>query len=114
MLVWIDVNDLALSLFRSLSVPETGNHRFLITASSYCNQEIADIVRSSLPEQAHKIPLGEPGRRLADTHYSTDSSRAQKILGVKFKSLGESIVPLAKQLYEIEAKEGVKMNGTIE
>ena len=63
-------------------------------------QEIADIIRAQLPER-HQAPLGEPGKRLAHTHYSCDSSKAERVLGLKLKGLKESIVPLAEQLYDM-------------
>lgn len=72
----------------------------MVTQASYDTQEIADIIRAQLPDR-HLAPLGEPGKRLAHTHYSCDSSKAQKVLGVRFKGLKESIVPLAEQLYDM-------------
>ena len=101
--VWIDVEDLAETSLKALTFPETKHERFLVTQGSYDTQEIADIIRRRIPE-THRAPLGEPGKRLADTHYSCDSSKAQRVLGVKFRRLEESIVPLAKQLYVLEGR----------
>lgn len=102
-IVWIDVEDLAETSLKALTFPGTKHERFLVTQGSYDTQEIADIIRRRIPE-THRAPLGEPGKRLADTHYSCDSSKAQRVLGVKFRGLEESIVPLAKQLYELEGR----------
>lgn len=99
--VWIDVEDLATASLKSLELSASGHERFLLTQSSYDTQEIADIIRDKLPEK-RRAPVGKPGDRIADTHYSCDSSKAQKVLGVKLKSLEESIVPLAQQLYGME------------
>lgn len=74
-----------------------------MTQGSYDTQEIADIIRGRFSEK-HRAPLGEPGKRIADTHYSCDSSKAQRVLGVKFRGLEESIVPLAEQLYDLETR----------
>jgi nucleoside-diphosphate-sugar epimerase len=101
--VWIDVEDLAETSLKALTFPEIKHERFLVTQGSYDTQEIADIIRRRLPE-THKAPVGEPGERLAHTHYSCDSSKTQRVLGVKFRGLEESIVPLAEQLYELEAR----------
>ncbi|KAJ5768751.1 hypothetical protein N7520_003310 [Penicillium odoratum] len=98
--VWIDVEDLAETSHRALTFPGTGHERFLVTKSSYDTQEIADIIRAELPDR-HTVPTGDPGRRSADTHYSCDSSKAETILGVKFRGLQDSIVPLARQLYDM-------------
>ncbi|CAG8238966.1 unnamed protein product [Penicillium salamii] len=99
--VWVDVEDLAETTLRTLTYSGTGHERFLVTEGSYDTQEIADIVRSRLPE-TQRVPLGEPGKRIADTHYSCDSSKAQQVLGMKFRALEESIVPLARQVYDME------------
>lgn len=103
-IVWIDVEDLAETSLKALTFPETKHERFLVTRGSYDTQEIADIIRRRLPEM-HRAPLGEPGNRLAYTHYSCDSSKTQRVLGVKFRGLEESIVPLAEQLYGMEKRQ---------
>ncbi|KAJ5761760.1 uncharacterized protein N7511_005142 [Penicillium nucicola] len=99
--VWIDVEDLAETSLKSLIFSGTGNERFLVTQGSYDTQEVADIIRSGVQDR-NRAPVGEPGKRIADTHYSCDSSKAQELLGVKFRTLKESIIPLAHQLYEME------------
>ncbi|RJE27644.1 Male sterility protein [Aspergillus sclerotialis] len=100
--VWTDVEDLSLISLRSLTYPLSSHERFLTTEGSYDTQEIADIVRAQLPDKQGRIPVGEPGKRIADTHFSCDSAKVQKVLGVKFRKLEDSIVPLAKQLYALE------------
>ncbi|KAJ5533717.1 hypothetical protein N7494_010269 [Penicillium frequentans] len=99
-IVWIDVEDLAETSRKVLIFPATGHERFLVTQSSYDTQEIADIIRTELPER-HRVPTGQPWRRSSNTHYSCDSSKTETILGVKFRGLKESIVPLAHQLYDM-------------
>ncbi|KAJ6130951.1 hypothetical protein N7523_001411 [Penicillium sp. IBT 18751x] len=98
--VWIDVEDLATASLKSLEFSTDGHQRFLLTQSSYDTQEIADIVSERLPES--RTPVGSPGSRIADTHYSCDSSKAKRVLGLRFKSLEEAIIPLARQLYAME------------
>jgi nucleoside-diphosphate-sugar epimerase len=100
-IVWIDVEDLAETTLRTLSFSGSSHERFLVTQGSYDTQEIADIIRPR-PLHNQRIPLGEPGKRIASTHYSCDSSKVQMMLGVEFRSLEESIVPLAEQLYSME------------
>ncbi|CAG8886154.1 unnamed protein product [Penicillium egyptiacum] len=99
--VWIDVEDLSETSLKALTFSGTGHERFLVTEGSYDTQEIADIVRSRLSDR-QRVPVGEPGKRIADTHYSCDSSKVQQVLGVKFRRLEESIIPLAQQLYDME------------
>jgi nucleoside-diphosphate-sugar epimerase len=92
---------LAETSVKTLTFSGSGNERFLVTQASYDTQEIADIIRSELPDR-QRAPIGEPGKRIADTHYSCDSSKVQELLGVRFRTLEESIVPLAYQLYDME------------
>ncbi|KAJ5112894.1 hypothetical protein N7456_001428 [Penicillium angulare] len=99
--VWVDVEDLADVCRKSLVFDAAGHERFLVTSSSYDTQEIADVIRAQLPER-HRAPTGQPGARIADTHYSCDSGKVQAALGVSFRGLKESIVPLAGQLYDME------------
>jgi nucleoside-diphosphate-sugar epimerase len=105
-LVWIDVQDLALVSLRALTTPLSGHERFLVTEGPYDTQEIADVVREGLPEYRDRVPVGHPGQRSRDTHYGCDSSKVKRVLGVEFRGLRESIVPLARQLFEMERGRG--------
>ncbi|KAL2809069.1 MFS general substrate transporter [Aspergillus granulosus] len=101
--VWIDVEDLALVSLRALTTSLSDHERFLVTEGPYDTQEIADTVREYLSEYRDRVPVGSPGQRIRDTHYGCDSSKAKRMLGVEFKGLRESIVPLARQLFEMES-----------
>lgn len=101
-IVWVDVEDLALASFRALTYPLDSHERFLVTEGPYDTQEIADVVRSRIPEKKGRIPVGEPGTRIRHTHYSCDSSKVQRVLGVRCRKLEDSVVPLARQLYALE------------
>jgi nucleoside-diphosphate-sugar epimerase len=100
--VWVDVADLANVSLKALMIDLPSHERFLVAAGAYDTQEIADIVRGALPEKQGRIHVGEPGKRIRDMHFSCDSSKVQRMLGVEFKALAESVVPLAKQLYTLE------------
>lgn len=102
--VWVDVDDLAIISLKALTVDMASHERFLLTAGSYDTQEIADTVRAALSERQHRIAVGEPGKRIKETHYSCDASKVQRVLGVEFRALEESLIPLARQLYEMEAR----------
>lgn len=101
-LVWVDVEDLALISLRALTHPFASHERFLVVQGSYDTQAIADIVRERAREKRARIPVGQPGKSIADTHYSCDSSKARSVFGVRFKGLEESVMPLARQLYALE------------
>jgi hypothetical protein len=73
-----------------------------VTEGPYDTQEIADVVRESFLEYRDRVPVGNPGQRMRDTHYGCDSSKVTRVLDVEFRNLRESIVPLARQLFEME------------
>lgn len=105
---WVDVRDVADAHVRSLSTPEAGGGRFLLAASVYCNQELADVSRKVLaetnPKLRSRIPVGEPGRREAHLHFGVDSREAEEVLGMRWRGLGECLAELVPQLYGIEQR----------
>ena len=102
---WVDVRDVALAHVKAMEVPAAANKRFFVTAGYYSNKEIAEIVRDSFPELASKVPEGDalkPGDYPTDGLYKYDNSRTVEVLGVKFRSLKESIVDTAKSLQAVQ------------
>lgn len=102
--VWIDVRDLAEALVKALENSSVGGRRLLLAKGVYCNQEIADVARSIVSKQRHRMPIGNPGLREAETHFAVDASTAERELGMKWRSLKESLSDLLPQLYRIEAQ----------
>ncbi|KAG2734039.1 hypothetical protein G9P44_003564 [Scheffersomyces stipitis] len=99
--VWVDVRDLANAHIKALITPGASNQRFMVSAGDFCNQEIADILREKLPKKlADNIPIGEPGRRITGSHFTTDSTKAIKVLGVHFGRFEDAVLDLALQLFE--------------
>lgn len=82
---------------------DAGNKRFLITPGAVTSQEISDILRAKVPGAEERTPKGEPGKNtLPDDAYKADTSRAQKVLGLTYRSKEDTFVDLGKQLLEIE------------
>ncbi|RFU72599.1 nadp-binding domain [Trichoderma arundinaceum] len=100
--VWADVRDVADAHVRALRVVEAGGNRYLLASGIYCNQELADVSRRLLPKYGDRIPLGEPGKRESHTHYGASTAETDKVLGVKWKSLEETLGDVVPQLFEIE------------
>ncbi|KOS18239.1 putative uncharacterized oxidoreductase [Escovopsis weberi] len=98
--VWVDVRDVAACCVKALTVPEAAGRRFLLCASSYDNQEVADLAREISPK-TRSIPLGQPGRRTPCTLFGTDASETERVLGIKWTSLRESLTDLVPQLLTI-------------
>jgi hypothetical protein len=86
-------------------VPEASNKRFVICAGQISSQEISDILRTNIPELEERTPVGVPGGNKLDPNaYECSAARAEKELGLKFRSKEETFVELAKQLLVIEKK----------
>lgn len=68
-------------------------------------QELADIIHDSpeiSPEIKRRVPIGKPGKRLAESHYKVDNSKGVKALRLEEPSLESTVVPLIEQLVEME------------
>ncbi|KAJ2979759.1 hypothetical protein NQ176_g3058 [Zarea fungicola] len=102
---WVDVRDVAEAHFKALVVPEASGGRFLLTQGVYCNQELADVSRQVSSKYASRIPIGEPGKREADTHYGVDATDTEKVLDLSWRSLEECLCDLVQQLFEIEQQQ---------
>lgn len=103
--IWVDVRDLALAHVKAIELPEAGDKRFFITAGYFSNREIAEIIRKNFPEYEDKLPGKEVkgGDYPEGGLYKFDNSRTVKVLGIKFRSLEESIVDLVKSLKSVGA-----------
>jgi nucleoside-diphosphate-sugar epimerase len=103
--IYTDVRDLAEAHLKAVTVPEASGKRFVITAGQVSSQEIADVLRASIPELSERTPEGtKGGNKLDENAYTASSEQAKKVLGISFRSKGETFVDLAKQLLEIEGK----------
>ena len=103
--IWTDVRDLALAHVKAAELPEAANKRFFVTAGYFSNEEIADIIRDNFPELKNELPAkGTKGGGYPDGGiYKYDNSRTREDLGIKFRSLKESIVDAVKSLQEVGA-----------
>lgn len=100
---WVDVRDVARAHVKALEVAGAANQRFLVTGGRYSYQEIVDVLRKSdrIPPnvKTEKLPLGTPGEGYAgDFVYSVSSENSKTLLGLKYRSLEESVVDAAVQL----------------
>lgn len=95
--IWVDVRDLALAHVKAIELPEAAGKRFLITEGYYINAEIAKAIKDNFPNLADKLPAELVSDRPKDV-YGIDNSRSLKVLGLKYRSLEESIVDTVKSL----------------
>jgi hypothetical protein len=64
------------------------------------------MLRKDIPELAERTPEGTPGKdSLKENAFDCSSAKAEKVLGMTFRSKEETFVELAKQLLGIEKGE---------
>lgn len=97
--LWVDVRDLALAHVKAIEVPEAADKRFFVVTGYFSNKEIVEIIRKNFPEYQKQLPGPDvKGGARPDKIFSYDNKRSTDILGLKFRSLEESIVDTAKSL----------------
>lgn len=101
--LWVDVRDIALAHVQAIEIPEAAGKRFFVTAGHFSNKEIADIIRKNFPEFEKNLPAKDKtgGEYPEGGLYKFDNSQSVDVLGVKYKSLEESIVDTVKSLKDI-------------
>jgi len=101
-IIWVDVRDLALAHVRAIERPEAAGKRFLITAGSYRNSEVVDIIKKNFPDLKSKLPE-KYEREPAEDPFKYDNSRSKEVLGIKYMDLEKSITDLVKSLQSVGA-----------
>lgn len=86
-------------------MPEAGGKRFFVTSGYFSNKEIADIIRKNFPEYQSVLPSEtvKGGDYPEGGTYKYNNKRSIEVLGLKYKSLEESIVDTVKSLKAVGA-----------
>jgi nucleoside-diphosphate-sugar epimerase len=104
---FVDVRDNAIAHVGAFETPEAGGERFIL-AHHFDYQSVADAVRESIPELRERIPKGTPGSGWQELEsggvYSIDTSKAQRVLGVKYTPFRVSMTDSFLELLEAEKK----------
>lgn len=99
--IWIDVRDVAAAHIKAMEVAEAGGKRLFTTAGAFSNRQIYDIVKKRFgDEYADKLPPADvKGGETApeDKRYKFDNAETNRILGIKWRTLEESIVDAVKE-----------------
>ncbi|KAJ4854165.1 3-beta hydroxysteroid dehydrogenase/isomerase family domain-containing protein [Trichoderma breve] len=98
---YVDVRDLAEAHVQAFEKPAAANQRYLIAASAYSYQQICDIIRAKFPELRETTPKGETGAPIPPS-YLVDTTKANTDLGVKYRTLEDTIVDAVNSLRKIE------------
>ncbi|RFU72883.1 cinnamoyl- reductase [Trichoderma arundinaceum] len=101
-LIWAfaDVRDLAEAHLQAYEKPEAAGQRYLIATSSFSYQQICDIIRDKFPELRELTPKGNTGDPLPPV-YKLDNSKASAELGIKFRSLEETVVDMVNSFLKL-------------
>ncbi|KAL2850622.1 hypothetical protein BJY01DRAFT_261408 [Aspergillus pseudoustus] len=101
----VDVRDVAEAHLKAFQISEAGGQRFFIASGNFSYQQIADIMREEFPELRDRVPVGTPGAGLGGVElYEVDSSKSKRILGIKYRSLKETVIDSARSLLSLEQK----------
>jgi nucleoside-diphosphate-sugar epimerase len=101
--LWIDVRDLADAHVKAIELDEAQGKRFFTTAGYFTNRDILEIIQKHFPEYKDKLP-GDSVKSggMPDGGFAKfNNERTIKVLGIKFRSLEESIVDLVKSLQKV-------------
>lgn len=101
--LWVDVHDVALAHVRAIEVAEAGGQRFFLTAGLYSNKKIADIIRESYPELEDKLPPKDSADDTPPDVYGFDNRKSIEVLGIKYRSLKQSVEETVKSLLAVGA-----------
>lgn len=98
---WVDVRDVALAHVRAIEVPQAGGQRFLAAAGGYQNASLAKIVKDTMPDLADRLPRRIEIFEEAEG-FTIDTSPMEKILGIQFRSLEESVRDAVQSLMQVK------------
>ncbi|KAK3297834.1 uncharacterized protein B0H64DRAFT_320884, partial [Chaetomium fimeti] len=105
--IWVDVRDVAEAHVKAgLEIAEAGGKRLFTTAGLFSNAEMAAIVRKNFPEDAERLPTEETkgGELPAEgERFGFDNTETNKVLGIKWRSLEESVVDTVRSLKKVGA-----------
>ncbi len=101
--LWVDVRDLAVAHVKAMELPQAENKRFFVTAGTFSNREIVDIIRKRFPQFQSVLPSesAKGGEVPKDGAYSYDNSRAVEVLGLKWTALEDSIVDTVNSIKDL-------------
>lgn len=94
---WIDVRDVALAHVKAMEIDSASGKRYILTAGSFSNADIARAAFKAYPELRSEFPMQLESDKPSDL-YECDTTLAKEVLGLKFRSLEESIADSIRSL----------------
>ncbi|EHK25846.1 uncharacterized protein TRIVIDRAFT_32650 [Trichoderma virens Gv29-8] len=99
---YADVREVSAAHLLALEVPAAGGQRFWV-GQSLRWQTVVDVAREQFPELRSRLPEGKPG--WVEDAYGVDGSKAERVLGLKYLTLRETIRDTFAQLLSAERAE---------
>jgi len=100
--VGTDVRDIAKAHVLASNLEVAKGQRYLTIAFHYSNDQAAAVIRDAFPDKASKVVQGTA--KPPPEHFQTDSSKAEKELGITWTPFETCIKDTAQRLWEIEAQ----------
>lgn len=100
---FVDIRDVFEAHIRAYNVPEAGRECFFVCQGNFTYQQFCRALRKNLPDIRDRVSIGRPGTGAvpSDVH-TVDTSKSQRVLGLKYRGLEETNVGAAKSLLELE------------
>ncbi|KAF8610163.1 ketoreductase [Ceratobasidium sp. AG-I] len=105
--VWVDVRDIALAHVLAIESPAAANQRYLVAAGKYAPQQVIDYIWKTYPVRAAEkgISKGSPGKLWPEGGvFTVDMEKSAKDLGIKYRSLEETLRDTFTRLEELEVQ----------
>jgi nucleoside-diphosphate-sugar epimerase len=103
--LWVDVRDVAEAHIAAFEKEEAANKRFFIVAGLFSNKEIAQIIKKEFPQYkdlpSESTPGGDYPEGGAKAIFKYNNKRSIEILGLKYRSLEQSIIDSIKSFQEV-------------
>lgn len=100
--LWVDVRDVAEAHVAAFEKPEAAGKRFFTTAGLFSNKEIVQILKKHFPQYEDLPSDSTPGGDYPEGGlYTFDNSQSVNVLGLKYKSLEQSIVDSVQSFQKI-------------
>ncbi|KAL6895739.1 NAD(P)-binding protein [Trichoderma longibrachiatum] len=99
---YADVREVSAAHILALEVPAAGGQRFWV-GQPLRWQTVVDIGREEFPELRSRLPVGNPG--WMEDAYGVDGSKAEKVLGLKYLTMRDTIKDTFAQLLSAERAE---------
>ncbi|PWY70849.1 NAD(P)-binding protein [Aspergillus sclerotioniger CBS 115572] len=98
-IAFANVHDAAAAHYEAYVRPEAGGERFLVAGGRFLYQDACAILRRRFPQLADKIPGCSGDAAVVET-YIADGGKAQKVLGLEYRDLEDTLVETVEDLLE--------------